>query len=117
MAGEGPDDVQARTQAAIRAVWHANRPVYLARLAALEAAADALKSGTLDAGAQTAAIDEAHKIAGAAGTFGFPAVSVLAKQIEDLLRAESPLAPADGERMAGLAAAMRGHLDPRQEAP
>lgn len=113
MAGEGPDDVHARTQAAIRAVWAANRPVYLARLAALEAAADALKSGALDMEARAAAVDEAHKIAGAAGTFGFPEVSAIAKQIEDLLRAEGPLEAADGDRLAGLAAAMRMHLDPR----
>lgn len=111
--GEGPDDVHARTQAAIGAVWLANRPVYLARLALLEAAADALKSGGLDAEGRAAAGDEAHKIAGAAGTFGFPAVSVIARQIEDLLRADRPLSAADGDHLAGLAAAMRDHLDPR----
>jgi HPt (histidine-containing phosphotransfer) domain-containing protein len=113
VSGEGLDDVQTRTQAAIRAVWHANRPVYLARLAALEAAAEALKAGALDAEGRARAIDEAHKIAGAAGTFGFPAASAIAKQVEDQLRAEGPLSAADGERMAGLAAAMREHLDPR----
>jgi HPt (histidine-containing phosphotransfer) domain-containing protein len=113
VGGDGLDDVHARTQAAIRAVWHANRPVYLARLAALEVAAEALKGGALDPAARMAAIDEAHKIAGAVGTFGFPAASAIAKQIEAMLRAESLLSAADGERMAGLAAAMREHLDPR----
>jgi HPt (histidine-containing phosphotransfer) domain-containing protein len=109
---EDLDDVRERTQAAVRAVWHAHRPVYLARLAALEAAAEALKSGALDAEARAVAVDEAHKIAGAAGTFGFPAASAIAKQIEAMLRADRPLSAADGESLAGLAAAIRAHLDP-----
>lgn len=116
MSGEGLDDVRARTEAAIKAVWHANRPVYLARVALLAAAAAALQAGRLNAEGRAEAADEAHKVAGAAGTFGFPEASAIARQIEDMLRAEGPLPAAEGDRLAGLAEALRDRLDPRSGA-
>lgn len=116
MSGGGLDDVRARTEAAIKAVWCANRPVYLARVALLTAAAAALKAGRLSAEGRAEAADEAHKVAGAAGTFGFPEASAIARQIEAMLRAEGTLPAAAGDRLAGLAEALRDQLDPRQDA-
>lgn len=114
MSGEGfEDDVRARTMAAIMAVWQGNKAVYIARVAALVRAAEALRAGALSPEARASAADEAHLVAGAVGSFGFPAASQAAKDMERLLRAERPLTVADGELLAELAEAARAELDPR----
>lgn len=98
------DDVQARTRQAIQAVWQANRAVYMARVAGLEAAAEAARSGALTPEAREAAADDAHKVAGAAGTFGFPEASRLAKAIEQLLNSDDPV---DADRLQALTAELK----------
>ncbi|MDZ4870919.1 MAG: Regulator of RpoS [Chroococcidiopsis cubana SAG 39.79] len=55
------------------------------RLAVLEQAVEALCRGTLDNGIQKQAVREAHKLAGALGSFGFAQASQLAQEIESLL--------------------------------
>lgn len=98
------DDVQARTRQAILAVWQANRPVYMARVANLEATIAAVRAGTLTPEARLEAASDAHKVAGAAGTFGFPEASRLAKAIEQLLDSDDPL---DADRLQALTAELK----------
>lgn len=59
------------------------------RLAVLEQAVDALRRGTLGDELQKQAVREAHKLAGALGTFGFAQASQLAQEIESLLEDEN----------------------------
>lgn len=56
------------------------------RIAVLKLAADALRKGTLEAQLRQKAEQEAHKLAGSLGSFGFPKGSLLANEIEDLLQ-------------------------------
>ncbi|WP_414565321.1 MULTISPECIES: response regulator [unclassified Anabaena] len=56
------------------------------RIAVLKLAADALRKGTLDPQVRQKAEQEAHKLAGSLGSFGFPKGSLLANEIEDLFQ-------------------------------
>jgi DNA-binding response OmpR family regulator len=56
------------------------------RIAVLEQAANVLKQGKLDAKLQHKAEQEAHKLAGALGSFGFDKGSKIAAKIENLLK-------------------------------
>ncbi|MBW4429522.1 MAG: response regulator [Nostoc desertorum CM1-VF14] len=58
------------------------------RIAVLKLAADALRRGTLDAQLRQKAEQEAHKLAGSLGSFGFPEGSLLANEIEDLFQTQ-----------------------------
>ncbi|MEH2069702.1 MAG: response regulator [Nostoc sp.] len=56
------------------------------RIAVLKLAADASRKSILDAQLLQKAEQEAHKLAGSLGSFGFPKASLLAKKIEDLFQ-------------------------------
>ncbi len=58
------------------------------RIAVLKIAADALRKGTLDAQVRQKAEQEAHKLAGSLGSFGFPKGSLLANEIQDLFQTQ-----------------------------
>jgi DNA-binding response OmpR family regulator len=58
------------------------------RIAVLKLAADALRKGTFDAQVRQKAEQEAHKLAGSLGSFGFPKGSLLANEIEDLFQTQ-----------------------------
>ncbi|MHC0067725.1 response regulator [Nostoc sp. UIC 10890] len=58
------------------------------RIAVLKLAADALRKGKLDAQLRQKAEQEAHKLAGSLGSFGFPEGSLLANEIEDLFQTQ-----------------------------
>ncbi|HYW18132.1 MAG TPA: response regulator [Nodularia sp. (in: cyanobacteria)] len=64
------------------------------RIVVLKLAADALRKGTLDAQLRQKAEQEAHKLAGALGSFGFPKGSLLANEIEDLLQNQKSISQA-----------------------
>lgn len=80
-------DQRARTQAAIAGVWQRLRPTVLERFTRIEQALDILRVGVLDEARCEEAIHEAHKLAGSLGMFGFPAGSVLARELEQALKA------------------------------
>ncbi|OYD91545.1 transcriptional regulator [Nostoc sp. 'Peltigera membranacea cyanobiont' 210A] len=61
------------------------------RIAVLKLAADALRKGKLDAQLRQKAEQEAHKLAGSLGSFGFPKGSLLANEIGDLLQNKKPI--------------------------
>jgi diguanylate cyclase (GGDEF)-like protein len=100
----GPDDPAA----AIRAVWARRRDQVLARVDVVEEAVAALLVGELSDELRLQASREAHKLAGSAGTFGFPRASELARRLE--LKLEAGPAPADAGPMADQVLAMRGEL-------
>jgi hypothetical protein len=68
--------------AAIAALWHDAQPRALGRVVVLEGAVTALRDDALDDDSAAEATREAHKLAGALGTFGMPAGSARAREIE-----------------------------------
>jgi diguanylate cyclase (GGDEF)-like protein len=68
--------------AAVQAIWARRRPEALERVALLEEAVAALRSGALPSDLRDQARREAHKLAGSAGTFGFPRASEAARELE-----------------------------------
>ena len=64
------------------------------RLAVLERAVEALCRSTLSPELQKQAVREAHKLAGALGSFGFTQASHLAQEIESLLEAKNGISEA-----------------------
>ncbi|MBF2009481.1 MAG: response regulator [Chlorogloeopsis fritschii C42_A2020_084] len=61
------------------------------RIAVLEQASNALLEGTLNSGLQQNAEQEAHKLAGSLGSFGFARGSLLAEKIESVLQSQTPI--------------------------
>jgi diguanylate cyclase (GGDEF)-like protein len=76
----------------------------------LEKAAHALTSARLDDDGRREAERETHKLAGAAGTFGFWDASALAREAEEILRGTGPIAPMDAMRLGAIAAELRQQL-------
>ncbi|MEA2316675.1 MAG: hypothetical protein QOD44_864 [Solirubrobacteraceae bacterium] len=85
--------VPADLEAAIAALWNDAQPRALAGVAVIERAVAALGAGTLPAELADEARRDAHKLAGALGTFGMPDGTVHARAIE--LRLEAGTTPAD----------------------
>ena len=71
----------------------------------VEAAVAALAAGAIDAPLTDEATREAHKLAGALGTFGMPAGTTHARAIEQRLAAG--VVPADAPALAEAVAALR----------
>ncbi len=67
----------------------------LGRIKVLQEAGRSLQMGTLADDQRKAAKDEAHRLAGSLGTFGYPQGSVLAKAIEYLLIGFNPFAKSE----------------------
>jgi HPt (histidine-containing phosphotransfer) domain-containing protein len=103
---EPPDE---GLDAAIAALWRDAQPRALARVDVLEAAVAALAAGEIDAPASDEATREAHKLAGALGTFGMPAGTTHARAIE--LRLAGGAAPADAPELAEGVAALRAIVE------
>jgi HPt (histidine-containing phosphotransfer) domain-containing protein len=95
--------------AAIAALWRDARPRALARVATLESAVAALRDGTLSGDAAVEATREAHKLAGALGTFGMPDGTGHARAVE--LRLAEGAGPADAAGLAVEVAALRAVVD------
>ena len=99
-----------RVAAGLAAIWQRFREPTLARLDVLEAAALALMEGTLSTEQRANAQREAHKLAGAAGSFGFPRSSQLARQLEERLSLDG-LVPADAVGLAEQLVLLRTDLE------
>lgn len=72
-------------QAAVGGLWEKFKDKIVHRLKALDKASAALIAGELSEELKKEAIQEAHKLAGSLGTFGFAEGSSIARQIEELL--------------------------------
>ncbi len=99
---------------ALNRLWTKFLPQIQERLAALEAAASDLSSGTLTRDQQAAAGSAAHKLAGVLGTFGLHQGTILAREAEaayenDLGRSETVAA-----RLTVIAAQLRAMVTGRK---
>ncbi len=100
----------AQLGAAVAALWDKFRDTIFARVDAVEEAALALLEGKLDDETRRGAEREAHKLAGAAGSFGFADASRLAREAEGILGGDAP-APAQALRLSELAVGLRAVLE------
>src|SRR3954469_12127300 len=91
--------------AAIRALWAREHAEMLRRLEAIDCALTALARNELAADIRAGGEQAAHKIAGSAGTFGFPEASAHARAIEMALR--NGASAADAAALAQRAASIR----------
>lgn len=98
-------------------LWDKFRGGMFLRVDALDAAALALLEGSVDEGVRRRAEREAHKLAGAVGTFGFTEASRLAREAELMLEGSRPLAPAEVLRLSDIAVAVRRELERPLGAP
>lgn len=88
-------------------LWLQNLPIMRDRVANLEAAAQESRLGELVPARRTEASDIAHKLAGSLGMFGYPAGTEIARELESLLEAPTPIDPS---RFLQLAAQLRSVL-------
>lgn len=113
-----PDSQKAtlrdETREAAIALWDKFKPPMLQRLASLEQAVDALRSGPLPEPLRQSALADAHKLSGSLGMFGFAAGSRLAQAIEQGL---NPAAPAAVNQLAVLVAALQQELQHPPQLP
>lgn len=96
------DRAEARLRAVLQESWKTYRPAAIARAREIGAAARALALGELPDAQRRAAEREAHKLAGSAGTFGFPEVSRLAREAEHILSTGRPIDAAEAVRLSGI---------------
>lgn len=104
-----PADKQ-RIQALLAQVWEEKKEVALCRIGVVEQALFAFQHGRLMPEMRSGAAMEAHKLAGALGTFGFAEGSRLSQAIEVILKQGTPLDSADADRLARLIADVRREL-------
>lgn len=81
------------------------------RIAVLEQATNALTKGTLGIELQQKAKQEAHKLAGAMGSFGFTKGSQLADEIEHMLESSTPIDQAQSQYLCKLVLQMQQELE------
>ena len=97
-------------QTRLDAIWEQSKPAIGARVDAIENAAMALLEGALDDQVRQHAKDEAHKLAGVAGTFGFSMSTEHAREAERLLEGVDSLSSAEIMRLSTLAVTLRREL-------
>ena len=103
--------------AALAEAWERARPAALERLDTIERAIVATVEGRLDGDVRRGAEAEAHRLAGALGTFGSHDGTRLARQIEGVFSGANPLTRPDGARLAKLAASLRSEVEALTAAP
>lgn len=91
MSNAGPAARNGDPAAALAAIWARHRDNALERVAVLEDAVAALIEHRLSEVSRQAAEREAHRLAGSAGTFGFPAASESARHLEGILAGAGPV--------------------------
>lgn len=98
-------------QPAAARVWAQFHDMIFQRLAAVEAAANALRRATLTPEVRQKAVLEAHRLAGSLGMFGLTEGTQVAREIEHLLGEQAVLAPEAPHRLMDLSAALRRLLE------
>ena len=76
--------LKTTTLTLVTALWERKRPLMLQRLTVLDQAAEAAAKGDLSSLCQQA-LNEAHKLAGSLGVFGFPRGTEIARELEQEL--------------------------------
>jgi HPt (histidine-containing phosphotransfer) domain-containing protein len=97
---------KAETDAAIAAIWVKYRDLNDQRIRAIERVAQALAAGRLTEPVRLTGEQEAHKLAGAAGSFGFDEISGLARELELLIH-DAATAPPDAALLRARVEALR----------
>jgi DNA-binding response OmpR family regulator len=117
-AEPAPPAPRQNVAAAVGQLWARARGTMLERVAVLERAARAAADGRLNGALRQQATDEAHRLAGALGTFGVPEGTRLARDAETRFGGGHYLKPADGAELADIAARLRRAIEQRPaEAP
>lgn len=80
-----------QTRSAVAKIWERAKSKILQRIQVLEQASDALLTHSFEQECWQQSHQEAHKLAGALGTFGIHAGTEIARQIESLLEQPAPL--------------------------
>ena len=102
---------QRTAASAITALWQRFKAANLGRLDVLEDATVAARDGTLDADIRQQARRAAHKLAGAAGTFGFSRGSRIALEMEQSFENADALDQSAARRLTDLVRALRAELE------
>jgi HPt (histidine-containing phosphotransfer) domain-containing protein len=103
-------DADAELLEAMAGIWRQRRPEIEARILLVEGALTDALQGVLAPDDQVAAKRAAHALCGSAGTFGFPAASARARELEHAL-AVVPLPGDDLPRLAALVVDLRAELE------
>lgn len=77
-----PDQHRRSIREELAKLWETSQSIAHERISEIEAIATLIGSGTASESQTQTARDHAHKLAGSLGTFGFPAASVVARDIE-----------------------------------
>ncbi len=104
----------AAIRSTVAEIWAEVKGISFDRLALLEQAVQALQAGNCAVPLRQQAQQEAHKLAGALGSFGFPLGSTIARDLETLLETPIPSAQPSADsidQMAQLVALLRQQLE------
>ncbi|MEO7083187.1 MAG: response regulator [Gemmatimonadaceae bacterium] len=93
------------------AIRERSLPAFLLRADAIASAASAVADGVLDDEVRRSAEREAHKLAGAGGSFGFQNVTELAREAEHLFEGDGPISSEVVLRLTEIAAQIRTALE------
>jgi HPt (histidine-containing phosphotransfer) domain-containing protein len=97
-----------KIESLLSALWLRNRPIVEERLAFIDQAIEAAANGTLTTELREEAADNAHKLAGSLGMYGYNQGTHIAHEIEILLDYRTP----DHPRLSTLSAELRRTLFP-----
>ncbi len=105
------NETEKQSLAALDEIWERSKETIMGRVDVLDQAAVAALEAALDDDLRRKAEEEAHKLVGSVGTFGFVEGSGIARQIEYLLQGDSPLSQEQILRLSELAVALRRVLE------
>jgi len=108
-AARSPQQEQ-QTLTGVAKVWERVKEKFIGRVATIEQAIALLPQRSLDEQLRSSAEQEAHKLAGSLGMYGFALGSRLARQIENLLQAGVLVTPKRSRQLSELVAALQREL-------
>ncbi|MDY6785586.1 MAG: response regulator [Cyanobacteriota bacterium] len=104
---------QAQTLTAVRKVWERFKGPILERIATVEDGIEALKTGSIAEELRESAEQQAHKLAGSLGMYGFTEGSHIAREIEliwEKVSTDEPASPSLATNLQTLVAQLRQEL-------
>lgn len=107
---EQPMNHQPKALASVNKVLERFRNTFAQQITVLEQATIALSAGSLSYDLRQSACQEAHKLAGSLGTFGYPEGSKLAREIEHRLRGKATLGQEEASRLNQLVSVLQQEL-------
>lgn len=116
LAGTGTSQTQQQTMDKVQGVWERCKKKFSNRVAVLEKATTNLLKDTLADELRLHAQQEAHKLAGSLGMFGFQG-SHLAREIEQMFQAKTSLDQDQALHLSQLVVALRRELQQTTLAP